>query len=98
MGWLQAVMAITQILPGLIAAIAQAMAAVERPGHGAVKKAAVLDVVQMALETADDASGSMPSDRPVSNDTVMKMAGGLIDTFAGVAKGTNTPITPPKVC
>ncbi len=57
--WLQTVM----ILAGLIKPLIQLIEAVEQPGHGAEKKAAVLDLMKEAIVAAEKAVPGLDLDQ-----------------------------------
>ena len=66
-------------LVGLLPAVIELMKAVEGPGHGAEKKAAVLNLISQAIDTANSvANMGLPK------DTIMAFVGQAIDVIAGL--------------
>ncbi len=71
--WLQTVM----ILAGLIKPLIQLIEAVEQPGHGAEKKAAVLSMIMASILTAEKAVPGLDLDQ----DMLVDYAGTMIDAI-----------------
>mgnify|MGYP001598301012 FL=1 len=76
------------VVPALVQAVVVTVAAVEAPGHGPEKKAAVLEVVDATYTAAAETGELFGYKAPpgLEKDTVLKLAGELTEVAVRLMK------------